>query len=211
MVWHGIGAQLHKPSGFGGRIAGSVMAFANAKANALAIAALGLGDGESLLELGCGTGHALHALLRSANPARAVGLDWSEAMLARAGRRNLPAVEAGRLALVRGDFAALPFMAASADAILAVNVVYFMGNAAAVREAHRVLRPGGRIVLYASDRSAMRAWRFAGPETHRLFDRDELAALLVEAGFAAEGIRIDAVDAGFGVNGLLAKAQKTEG
>jgi len=108
----------------------------------------------------------------------------SEAMLARAERRNRPAIETGRLALVRGDFAALPFLAASADAILAVNVVYFMGNAAAAREGHRVLRPGGRIVLYASDRSAMRAWPFAGPETHRLFDRNELAALLLEAGFA---------------------------
>jgi SAM-dependent methyltransferase len=211
-VWHGIGAQLRKPSGLGGRITGSVMAFANSKPNALAIAALGLRDGESLLELGCGPGHALHALLGSAHPARAVGLDWSEAMLARAARRNRPAVETGRLALVRGDFAALPFMAGCADAILAVNVVYFMGNAAAAREAHRVLRPGGRIVLYASDRSVMRAWPFAGPETHRLFDRDELSALLVEAGFAAKGIRVDAVDdAGFGVKGLLAKAQKTGG
>jgi len=187
------------------------MGFANAKPNALAIAALNLCDGEDLLELGCGPGHALHALLRSAPFARHIGLDWSEAMLARAARRNRPAIDAGRLTLVRGDFTALPFMAESTDAILAVNVVYFMGSSAAAREAHRVLRPGGRIVLYASDRSAMRGWPFAGPETHRLFDQDEMAALLVEAGFAAGGIRIDIVDAGFGVKGLLAKAQKTEG
>ena len=142
---------------------------------------------------------------------RVIGLDWSEVMLARAARRNRPAIEAGQLALIRGDFAALPFMAETADAILAVNVVYFMESAAAAREAHRVLRPGGRIVLYASDRSAMRGWPFAGPETHRLFDQDELAALLVAAGFAAESLRIDTVDAGFGVKGLLAKAHKTEG
>jgi SAM-dependent methyltransferase len=207
-VWHGIGAQLRKPSGLGGRIASGVMAFANAKPNALAIAALRLCDGEDLLELGCGTGHALHALLRSARSARAVGLDWSEAMLARAERRNRPAVATGRLALVRGDFAALPLKAESVDAILAVNVVYFMSNTAAAREARRVLRPGGRVVLYASDRSAMRAWPFAGPETHRLFDQDELAVLLVEAGFAPEDVRVDIVDAGFGVKGLLAKARK---
>jgi SAM-dependent methyltransferase len=210
-VWHGIGAQLRKPSGLGGRIAGGVMAFANAKPNALAIASLGLRDGESLLELGCGAGHALHALLRSATTSQAIGLDWSEVMLAGAADRNRVAIETGRLALIRGDFAALPFRVESTDAILAVNVVYFMGSAAAVREAHRVLRPGGRIVLYASDRSAMRSWPFAGPATHRLFDRDELAALLLEAEFAADSIRIDIVDAGFGVKGLLAKAHKKEG
>jgi len=187
------------------------MTFANAKPNALAIGALGLKDAESLLELGCGPGHALHAMLRSAPLARIIGLDWSEVMLARAARRNQRVVEAGRLALVRGDFAALPFKAETADAILAVNVVYFMGNSAAAREAHRVLRPGGRIVLYASDRSAMRGWPFAGPDTHRLFSQDELAGLLLEAGFAAESVRVDIVDAGFGVKGLLAKAQKTEG
>jgi SAM-dependent methyltransferase len=209
-VWHGIGAQLRKPSGLGGRIAGGLMTFANARPNALAIAALGARDGESLLELGCGPGHGLHALLRSAALKRVIGLDWSEVMLARAARRNRPAIEAGRLALVRSDFAALPFAAESADAVLAVNVVYFMGSPAAAREANRVLRPGGRIVLYASDRSAMHAWPFAGPETHRLFDQDDLAALLVESGFAAEDICIDAVDAGFGVKGLLAKAQKKE-
>jgi ubiquinone/menaquinone biosynthesis C-methylase UbiE len=186
------------------------MALANTKPNALAIAALGLRDGESLLELGCGPGHALNALLHSTNAAWAVGIDWSETMLAQAVRHNRAPVEAGRLALVRSDFAALPFITKSVDVILAVNVVYFMRSSAAMREAHRVLRPGGRIVVYASDRSAMRGWPFAGPETHRLFNQDGLAALLVEAGFAPDSVRLDAVDAGFGVKGLLAKAHRKE-
>jgi hypothetical protein len=64
------------------------------------------------------------------------------------------------------------------------------------------------MVLYATDRSAMRNWRFAGPHSHRLFDQTRLAALLVDAGFAADHIRIEGVDAGFGVAGLLAVAQK---
>ena len=158
------------------------MAFANAKPNTLALAALSMREGESLLELGCGPGCALQGLLR------------------------LP-----RLALVRGDFARLPFIAEIADAILAVNVVYFMHSPAAVREARRVLRPGGRMVLYATDRSAMRRWRFAGPHTHRLFDYNRLTALLIDAGFAADCIRIEGVNAGLGVMGLLAVARKEKG
>jgi SAM-dependent methyltransferase len=207
-LWQGIGTQLRRPSGLWGRMVGSAMAFANAKPNAMAIAALGLREGESVLEVGCGPGRALQALLRSPQLKQAIGLDWSEIMLAQASRRNRPALEAGCLALVRGDFAQLPFGDELADAILAVNVVYFMGNSAALREARRVLRPGGRIVLYATDGSAMQNWPFAGPDTHRLFDADRLAALLVDAGFAADRIRIDSVDAGFGVRGLLAVAQK---
>jgi SAM-dependent methyltransferase len=209
--WDGVGAQLRNPSGLRGRLAGSLMDFANARSNALAVAALGLREGESLLELGCGPGYALQALLRLPHAAKMTGLDWSEVMLARTARRNRPALEAGRLALVRGDFADLPFSDESTDAILAVNVVYFMGRSAAAREAHRVLRPGGRIVLYATHGSVMRRWPFAGSDTHRLFDRNRLTTLLTGGGFAPACIRVEAVDAGFGIAGLLAVARKAAG
>jgi SAM-dependent methyltransferase len=209
-LWQGGGAQLRNPSGLSGRLLGRVMTFANAKPNTLATAALGMREGESLLELGCGPGRALQGLLRLPHRGRLIGLDWSEVMLAHASRRNRPALEAGRLVLVRGDFARLPFIDEIADAILAVNVAYFMYSSAAIREARRVLRPGGRIVLYVTHSSAMRRWPFAGPDTHRLFDHNGLTALLVDAGFAADWIRIECVDAGFGVLGLLAVAWKEE-
>ena len=186
------------------------MAVANARPNALAAAALALRDGESLLELGCGPGHALQELLRLPQLERAIGLDWSEVMLAQAAHRNRRTLGAGRLALVRGDFAKLPFIDELVDAVLAVNVAYFMQSSAAVREAHRVLRKGGRIVLYATDERAMRRWPFAGSDTHRLFDHDRLAALLTDAGFARDRIGIGAVNAGFGVVGLVAVAHKEE-
>ena len=207
-LWQALGDQLRNPSGLGGRLTGSLMGVANSKPNALAMTALGIGDGETLLELGCGPGRALNSLLDASPRTRVIGLDWSELMLLRASRRNRPALDSGRLSLVRGDFARLPFSAESADAVLGVNVAYFMRDPAAIREACRVLRPGGRIVLYATDRSAMRHWPFAGRHSHRLFDRNRLTALLVAGGFAADRVHIESVDAGFGVTGLLALARK---
>jgi SAM-dependent methyltransferase len=208
-LWRGIGAQLRNPSGLSGRIAGGLMGFANAKSNAAALAALNLRHGESVIELGCGPGHALRAMLQNLKLKQAIGVDWSPVMLAQAARRNQDALEAGRLELVEADLESLPFDDACVDAMLAVNVVYFM-TAASVAEARRVLRPGGRLVLYATHGSIMRRWPFAGHHSHRLFDRKRLAALVAEAGFAQDRIRIDDVDAGFSVKGLLAVAAKED-
>jgi SAM-dependent methyltransferase len=208
-LWRGIGEQLRHPSGLPGRIVGSLMGFANAKPNALAIATLNLRDGESVIELGCGPGHALQALLRLPRLKQAIGLDWSETMLAQAARRNRAALKFGRLKLARGDFAELPFADESADAVLAVNVIYFMSESS-VSEARRVLRPGGRLVVYATHGSTMRHWPFASRHSHQLFDSKRLAALLAEIGFARESIHIEDVDAGFGVKGLLAVATKQD-
>jgi SAM-dependent methyltransferase len=206
-VWHGIGAQLRHPSGPWGRVAGRAMAVANARPNALAIAALDAREGESVLELGCGPGHALQDLLMLPALDGLIGLDWSEIMLAQAADRNRAALATRRLVLVRGDFTRLPFADAIVDAILAVNVIYFMGSPAALSEARRVLRRGGRIVLYGTLDSVMRRWPFAGTGTHELFDRERLAGHLTDAGFAADCVRIDTVDVGFGVSGLLAVAR----
>ncbi len=207
-LFHGIGGQLRRPSRLSGRVTGGLMALLNARANALAIAALSPRDGETLLELGCGPGRALQALLHVARRSKVIGIDWSDVMLAQAARRNRLAVATGGLKLIGGDFAKLPLIDAIADAILAVNVVYFMANSAALGEARRVLRPGGRMVLYATHGSIMRRWPFAAPDTHRLFDHKRLRALLVDAGFASDFIRIETVNAGFGVPGLLALAEK---
>jgi SAM-dependent methyltransferase len=185
-LWRGIGAQLRHPSGLPGRVVGRLMGFVNTKPNALTLAALGIKQGESVIELGCGPGHALQALLRNPGLSKAIGLDWSETMLAQAAWRNQAALKTGRLELIRGDFAKLPFADECADAVLAANVIYFM-SASSVREARRLLRPVGR-----------------------LFDRKRLVDLLAEAGFARDCIRIDAVDAGFGVSGLVAVATKED-
>ncbi len=95
------------------------------------------------LELGIGTGSNL-----AIYPAGAVlhGIDVSAPALSLAARR------AGRVAravtLVKGDAAALPFEDASFDTVVATFVLCSVGDVAqSLREARRVLRPGGTIRL----------------------------------------------------------------
>jgi SAM-dependent methyltransferase len=147
-------------------------------------------------------------LLRLPGVRHATGLERSTTMLDQAARRNRKAIDAGRLRLMLGDFARLPLADGSMDAIMAVNVAYFMDGTTAVAEAFRVLRPGGCLVIYVTARSAMQAWPFAGPHSHRLFENADLKVMLAQGGFRKEAILISSVDAGFGVRGVLAKATK---
>ena len=96
----------------------------------------------SMLEVGCGRGLALVALARSCRPERLVGVDIDRDALAEAGRRlHETGVEAE---LVPGDVRALPFAAASFDAVLDFGTCYHIARAdVALAEIERVLRPGG--------------------------------------------------------------------
>jgi ubiquinone/menaquinone biosynthesis C-methylase UbiE len=198
---------LRNPSGFGGRLIARVMGIANRRSNRIAIRALDCSPDNTILDLGCGSGPAVKVLAGTAGQGLILGLDHSETMLAQASRRNRHAVRQRRVHLVRGRIDALPWRDNTIDKILAVHVVYFAGEAG-VREARRVLRPGGRIVIVATDQSAMTRWKFAQSSTHELFDVRGLAGLLVRGGFATSEISVTQIKLGFGVLGLLAIATK---
>jgi SAM-dependent methyltransferase len=92
----------------------------------------------TILDLGCGTGAMLEELQTFANP---VGLDMSPVALGFTRTR-------GMNRLVVGEGESLPFQTSSVDAIVALDVFeHIERHEDAFREAARVLRPGGVLVL----------------------------------------------------------------
>jgi SAM-dependent methyltransferase len=204
-IWNAIGWQLRHPSGFPGSVIGYAMAIANRRPNRIAIDALRVTPGDVVLELGFGSGRAIKQLALLIGAGHILGIDQSAAMLAQASRHNRRAIKNGRVQLRHGHFEALPWPTESVDKILAVNIVYFFRkDAVEIREARRVLRPGGMMAIYATDKPVMARWRFSGPDTHQTFDRDDLMALLRTGGFDDDEITVRAADVGFGIAGLLA-------
>ena len=145
-------------------------------ANALGEAPLG-----DVLDIGTGTGRMAELFADRAN--RIVALDKSLDML-RVARAKLQNLDAGCVELVQGDFAALPFAAHSFDTVLLHQVLHFAQDpTAALAEAARVTRPGGRIAIVD----------FAAHEREELRDRHAharlgftdgaLDTLLTEAGY----------------------------
>ena len=211
-IWAAIGRQLRNPSGFGGGLIARLMAFANRQPNRIAIDALKIAPRDTVLELGFGPGSAIRTLNSMVPHGRVFGIDHSAAMLAQASRYNRRAIRIGRVQLQQGRFDALPWASDTFDKILAVNVVYFFcADAAEIREARRVLRPGGMMAIYATHKSAMTRWRFCCPETHRLFDEHELLTLILKGADANDEVSVCSVTLALRIAGVLAILRKGTG
>jgi demethylmenaquinone methyltransferase/2-methoxy-6-polyprenyl-1,4-benzoquinol methylase len=102
----------------------------------------GLRPGMRVLDLATGTGLvAREAIAITGSTANVIGLDMSEGMLAEARRRlDIP--------LVQGGMECLPLADDSVDFISMGYALRHIGDlAAAFRELHRVLRPGGKLLI----------------------------------------------------------------
>jgi len=113
------------------------------------VSLVGAAPGDHVLDLGCGQGASLGALLNAVRKTGKVyGLNESDHPLQEAAQRYAEDVESGRLSLRKGDALDLPFPDATFDAVLCQNVVECVhGRQALVAQAKRVLKPGGRLLL----------------------------------------------------------------
>jgi ubiquinone/menaquinone biosynthesis C-methylase UbiE len=123
-------------------------------------AALAAAEAPRVLDVACGTSRVARALLcQPAFDGSVVNVDLAPRML-RAGR-PLCAAWPGRVAWARAPAEALPFPAASFDAVTCLEALEFVPDAgAALAECARVLRPGG--LLLVTNRVGRDAWLLPG-------------------------------------------------
>lgn len=155
-----------------------------------------------VLDVGCGNGRHMKALLRSGQ--RAVGVDFSRRLLV-IGRAELGTPDAS---WVEAQAGLLPFREDSFDAATCIAVLHHLptedDRLAAIEEVRRVLRRGALVVVSVWDRDQP---RFKGPQVdergdaeipwtlpdgtrvgryYHLFERGELEALIIASGLRGE-------------------------
>jgi ubiquinone/menaquinone biosynthesis C-methylase UbiE len=116
------------------------MAVALAPVAATVVARAALAPGETVIDLGTGTGTA--ARLAAGEGRRVIGLDAADGML------EIARAESDGIEFLHGDFTRIPLEDATVDVVLAVHALLFAEDrAAALAEWRRITAPGGRMSL----------------------------------------------------------------
>ncbi len=114
------------------------------------LALLGATPTDTVLDLGCGPGHLTTELAGTGT--RVVAVDLDEAMLRATAARADGAGVRGRCRLLAAEATGLPLTSSSVDGAAVVQVLEYVPDVErALRELHRVLKPGGRAVLVDTD------------------------------------------------------------
>jgi ubiquinone/menaquinone biosynthesis C-methylase UbiE len=138
------------------------------------------GVGRVILDAGCGTGANLAWLARYAGSGRVVGIDLVSTALRFCRERR-------HHDLAQASVAALPFADHTFDLVTSFDVLGQLPGAnadeQAIRELHRVLRPGGLAFIRVAAYEWLRSDHDVALGTHRRYSLAELTAKTERAGF----------------------------
>ncbi|MBI2688656.1 MAG: class I SAM-dependent methyltransferase [Acidobacteria bacterium] len=131
-----------------------------------------------VLEAGCGTGHFAQALAHRYHwPMFPLDLGWEGLQYGKG---------LGIARLTQGDIQALPYSGEAFDALVSMDVIVHMPSGEEsnpMREFHRVLKPGGLLVLRASALDILRSHHSKFAMERQRFTRSRLIHLAEATGF----------------------------
>ncbi|MFA9428274.1 class I SAM-dependent methyltransferase [Natronorubrum sp. A-ect3] len=144
-----------------------------------------LESADRVLDIGCGTGETIDQLRSDVSAAH--GLDLSQPQLETAADKS----ELEDVRFIRGDARTLPYADETFDCVVSVgSILYWSAPVEALREAHRVTKQGGEILVLGFNRRSPSWWNpvqnVQDGVAETLFfryDREEGTEFFLEAGW----------------------------
>ncbi|WAN70257.1 methyltransferase domain-containing protein [Moorena producens JHB] len=119
---------------------------------------LNLSGGEHVLELGCGVGAVFGIILETFPDLRVAGIDLQSTQIEYA-HHYLNTLGFDNIDLCVGDATQLPWADGTFDHVYTIWLLEHVSNPKAIlKEAYRVLKPGGKITLTETDYKTLLIW-----------------------------------------------------
>ena len=153
-----VAAQLRKPAGEDGLKMALMMNDSNKIISMAAYEHLKISDNDHILEIGMGNGAFVPHILGQASNVRITGVDYAETMVGEAIKLNKELVEAGKAEFHHAGIHEIPSEESTFTKIVTVNTMYFWDDPVRdLKELHRVLKPGGRLVIAIRPKGTVKA------------------------------------------------------
>jgi ubiquinone/menaquinone biosynthesis C-methylase UbiE len=192
-----MGAQVRKPSGLLGRLLGHIMARGHRPLTDWTLSLMDIQPTDRVLDIGCGSGMAMHLIAGITVHGFVTGVDYSTVMVRQASQRNASDVQSGQEAVVHGNVSALPLGDHFFDKACAIETFYFWHDPlACLKEVRRVLKPGGLVAIAMEmskeeDGARHKAAAIAVAYRFMIYSHAEMEHLLLRAGFSRVRCVID--------------------
>ena len=181
---HRVLQNCAKPEGRTGRLMVRMMNATHGPVSRWGLSHLKLAPDATVIDLGCGGGSNVSAMLEACPKGHVTGLDYSPVSVKASKAKNADAIRDGRCRIVEGNVAELPFPDESFDAATAFETVYFWPENS-FPGVHRILKPGGEfLIVCEADGSCPSDEKWTRIiDGMKLISRDNLVCALKKAGF----------------------------
>ena len=107
-------------------------------------------EDDRILDIGCGGGATLHRMAEKVTSGHVTGVDYSDVSVETSRRNNEKNISSGKMDVLEGSVANLPFTDDSFDKIITVESFYFWPDPAEnLKEVYRVMKEQGTFLLVA--------------------------------------------------------------
>lgn len=190
-------SQCQRPSGWLGRVHLWLMNRRHSNLTDWGLAHLTIREGDRILDVGCGGGRTVAKLAALAPRGKVDGIDYAPTSVTAARMLNRSLIDTGRVSIQEASVSELPFADDTFDLVTAVETHFWWQDLnRGMREAFRVLRPGGRMAVIAEfynggkhARYADRLGKWTGMAS---LDVQQHESMLADAGFAEVKVDEDA-------------------
>jgi len=183
-----IMSNFRKPKGFIGGIICSLMNLGHGPMIREVMNQLQIEPQDTVLDVGCGGGLAISYMAERAS--KVYGIDYSDISVRKAGQKNAPAIQGGKVTIKQTGVADMSFPDHMFDLVTAFETIYFWDDlSAGLKRIYHSLKPGGRLAI------VVEAWKDGEKKVNcpgafdclnlKLYSREELELLLSGSGFVS--------------------------